>query len=261
MGRAELEDGQGKTKHRQAVNENKRPRCGACSFDLDGFATRIYFAGGVPLRDQAQARELRSGGFHFSPMTETQKEKAFYLASLIGVFCPGRQHDKEFETNKSQFLEACAIYWENRVDLKCVAFAAAGHVDYLALDRDAFAELMVALQNQSIPQYARDSINQQIAELRSKKAVPKTTRPRRPVRVYLMRNTRNGLVKIGHSSNPIVREGTLQSQEPEVELLGHWPGTIDDEHELHEAYSTARVRGEWFKLTDNDVSEIKERFA
>lgn len=37
--------------------------------------------------------------------------------------------------------------------------------------------------------------------------------------VYLMKNSRNGLTKIGHSSNPVFREKTLQAEEPEINLL------------------------------------------
>ncbi len=81
-------------------------------------------------------------------------------------------------------------------------------------------------------------------------------KPRRAAYVYLMRNNRNGLYKIGYSSNPKHRESTLQSEEPEVELIWSTPGTEEDEKAMHAYYDQKRVRGEWFKLTKRDVRVI-----
>lgn len=71
--------------------------------------------------------------------------------------------------------------------------------------------------------------------------------------VYLMKNRRNGLVKIGISTNPSRRERTLQSEEPDIDLLFSSPSSIRVEKSLHELFSKKRVRGEWFKLNDDDV--------
>lgn len=76
----------------------------------------------------------------------------------------------------------------------------------------------------------------------------------RPTFVYLMKNTRNGYYKIGRSDNPKFREKTLQSEEPEVELLHVWPGTKLIEEGLHAEFSSCRVRGEWFNLEDSDLT-------
>jgi hypothetical protein len=76
--------------------------------------------------------------------------------------------------------------------------------------------------------------------------------------VYLMRNSRNGLVKIGFSTNPKYREATLQSEEPEVTMIFSALGTRRDERSLHHDYLEFRVRGEWFNLTDGQIAEIKE---
>lgn len=79
--------------------------------------------------------------------------------------------------------------------------------------------------------------------------------------VYLMRNLRNGLVKIGFSTNPKHREGTLQSQEPEIQLLNKWPSTMANELVIHGWFSKKRVRGEWFALDDSDIERIERSFA
>jgi ribosomal protein L33 len=76
--------------------------------------------------------------------------------------------------------------------------------------------------------------------------------------LYLMKNKRNGLTKIGISKDPNLREHTLQSQEPEVELLLAWKGKAHIEEPLQEHFYLKRVRGEWFKLTKRDIRFIKE---
>ena len=92
--------------------------------------------------------------------------------------------------------------------------------------------------------------------------------PRRPPQpkpptigfVYLMKNIRNELYKIGFSTKPNVRERTLQSEEPEIALVCCREGTVAHEHALHAKYHDKRVRGEWFRLSLNDVLEISGGF-
>ena len=79
--------------------------------------------------------------------------------------------------------------------------------------------------------------------------------------VYLMRNQRNGFIKIGFSRDPKYREATLQSEEPEVELLTKFVGDMSDEESLHERFSAKRLRGEWFKLTDEDILSINDEMS
>jgi hypothetical protein len=75
--------------------------------------------------------------------------------------------------------------------------------------------------------------------------------------IYLMRNIRSGKTKIGLSVNVRFREKTLQSEEPEVEVLFSCEGTRRDEIKLHSIFSEQRVRGEWFSLEDNDIEYIR----
>ena len=72
---------------------------------------------------------------------------------------------------------------------------------------------------------------------------------------YLMLNNRNGYYKIGKSVNPKFREKTLQSEEPEVELIH----VIykDVESRLHTMFAGKRLRGEWFALDENEVNSEK----
>lgn len=77
--------------------------------------------------------------------------------------------------------------------------------------------------------------------------------------VYLMRNARNSLVKIGFSKQPKFREKTFQSEEPEVTIICAHKGTIGNEKELHSEYSEHRVRGEWFRLSDSQIECISAK--
>ncbi len=78
--------------------------------------------------------------------------------------------------------------------------------------------------------------------------------------VFLMYNKRSGLYKIGHSKNPEFRENTLQSEEPEIELLASCLGTRNDERKLHVRFSGFRVRGEWFALSELQAETIRKEW-
>lgn len=76
--------------------------------------------------------------------------------------------------------------------------------------------------------------------------------------VYLMKNLKNGNVKIGISENPRYREKTLNSEEPDIELLtsklfNSREDALKIEKMLHLQFSEYRVRGEWFSLDPEDV--------
>jgi hypothetical protein len=78
--------------------------------------------------------------------------------------------------------------------------------------------------------------------------------------IYVMRNG-SGHYKIGHTrGNPKFRENTLQSQEPEVELMFYFEGTTEDEKSLHTMFSEQRKRGEWFLLSGEDLEKIRDYF-
>ena len=80
--------------------------------------------------------------------------------------------------------------------------------------------------------------------------------------VYLMIDTTNDFYKIGISNKPQYREKTLQSQKPTVELIcsKEYPKRLmaeTIESSLHKLYDSKRIRGEWFELSNQDVSDIK----
>lgn len=82
-----------------------------------------------------------------------------------------------------------------------------------------------------------------------------------PCYVYLMVDISNGFHKIGISSHPEYRERTLQSEKPTIEKIcaKQYPSRViaqSIEGALHTAFASKRIRGEWFNLTDEDVSQI-----
>ncbi len=84
-----------------------------------------------------------------------------------------------------------------------------------------------------------------------------TAFPSNIYKTYLMKDG-NGYTKIGRSKNPELRERTLQSENPTIELLA----TVNDDIEsfLQNKYSAYNVRGEWFKLSDKQINSIIKRY-
>jgi len=76
--------------------------------------------------------------------------------------------------------------------------------------------------------------------------------------VYLMVNTDTSLIKIGKSNNPGYRERTLHSQEPTIHIIAIWCCSREVEKKLHTKFHNKRVRGEWFRLTIADLTEIEK---
>ncbi len=83
---------------------------------------------------------------------------------------------------------------------------------------------------------------------------PDAAMPDKPTMTYLMVDDRDGLIKIGCSTNPQFREATLQGQAPQIRLLAVCGDNV--ERLLHKLYAPHRVRGEWFRLTEDQVSSI-----
>ena len=81
--------------------------------------------------------------------------------------------------------------------------------------------------------------------------------------VYLMVDNTNHFHKIGISNKPEYREKTLQSEKPTIELVCHklFPTrkiSESIEKALHESFKDKRLRGEWFDLSEEDISNIKK---
>jgi len=80
-------------------------------------------------------------------------------------------------------------------------------------------------------------------------------------KIYVMIDKNTGFYKIGRSKNPLVREKTLQSEKPTIEMLHTYDGKIKYEKDLHTMFADKRVRGEWFDLSGTDIEKIKNFFT
>lgn len=81
--------------------------------------------------------------------------------------------------------------------------------------------------------------------------------------VYFIKNESNNLVKIGRTSSLNTRLENLRAEYKQpLTLIGtiETKDTINSELEMHKRYKDKRFTGEWFKLTDKDIGEIKEKF-
>lgn len=76
--------------------------------------------------------------------------------------------------------------------------------------------------------------------------------------IYLMIDKNTGYYKIGRSKNPKIRETTLQSEKPTIEMIFSVESKMSDEKVLHDLFKDKRIRGEWFDLSGSDINKIKE---
>lgn len=61
--------------------------------------------------------------------------------------------------------------------------------------------------------------------------------------LYILRDNRNGYIKIGFAAAaPTAKEN------PNSQLIFDWKGSLAEELELHNRFSEYRIRGEWFDL-------------
>jgi hypothetical protein len=77
--------------------------------------------------------------------------------------------------------------------------------------------------------------------------------------VYLILELLSGLHKIGWTASSDTRKrlATLQTAcSSELRLVGSFTATLDSERRLHTLFQPQRVRGEWFRLSTDDVVNI-----
>jgi hypothetical protein len=75
--------------------------------------------------------------------------------------------------------------------------------------------------------------------------------------VYVIEAVGTGLYKIGFSSSPKRRSAGIETQSPvPTRLVGVIAGTRTHEAEWHYCFRDKRERGEWFRLTEEDVEHI-----
>ena len=75
------------------------------------------------------------------------------------------------------------------------------------------------------------------------------------MKTYLMQS--GDKYKIGQAKSPIARCKQLQTGSSEkIEVVSYCDESLVSEKQLHELYSSDRDEGEWFNLSEDDVSNI-----
>jgi hypothetical protein len=128
-----------------------------------------------------------------------------------------------------------------------------GHAVDITPDCDC---LMCAQWHSAAVQDLKEQAEAEKARRKLEKKVPK---PRKPTFIYLALDEKTEYIKIGRARNPSARERTLQSENPQVTMLSCGPANAELERELHLEYSQYRVRGEWFRLSNDQAEKIKKR--
>lgn len=77
--------------------------------------------------------------------------------------------------------------------------------------------------------------------------------------VYFVQEPLSGAIKIGIARDMAQRMITLQTSHPHrLKLLGHCPGGVKLEKQLHAEFDADRLEGEWFKVSDRLLARISE---
>jgi len=103
-------------------------------------------------------------------------------------------------------------------------------------------------------EYSLKGLNKQQIQEYTKRNTKKSIN----TKTYLIKNRRNGFYKIGRSKDPLKREQTLQSEEPDIVMVKTWDEDI--ESKLHKDYKDYRIRGEWFELSKAQVIYICTKY-
>lgn len=82
--------------------------------------------------------------------------------------------------------------------------------------------------------------------------------PKQPIKTYLLKDTATNTIKFGASMRPHHRESTLHAEKPTMQLMAVCAGKID--HVLKKQYKHLHVRGEWYLLSQSELSEILSQY-
>ena len=108
----------------------------------------------------------------------------------------------------------------------------------------------VELKNDSIKTMSKTKIFSSIKQVPEKKKGI----------IYIVRCNRTGLYKIGMTTSTIKnRLKSLKTSNPDIELITHYEDVYDVvgiEKHLHDIYESQRVSGEWFSISEDDISKI-----
>lgn len=168
--------------------------------------------------------------------------------------------DKNFETILGAWTDShhsCELCKISVIHANTYLYNSAGYLVPLNEVREiarAAAQYLSSVTEEEVVAY-----NNWLRDKRIKKSSGHRGEKKEPAKtfIYLLFNRRNGYYKIGRAKVVEFREKTLQAEEPDIELICSFPGTSTVEKNLHQLYHEKRIRGEWFQLSEDDVSHIK----
>lgn len=83
------------------------------------------------------------------------------------------------------------------------------------------------------------------------------SRRQRPVRLYALRCTETGRIKIGSSRDPEARHRTLRSlSSTRIELIAHCWASASTEQMVHKSLRRHRLHGEWYHVAPRVLAII-----
>lgn len=125
---------------------------------------------------------------------------------------------------------------------------------------EKFAEQLILLLDEFAPEsslywYLREAV--MISKIAIKEREERVSKSQK-CKTYLMIDKNTGFTKIGKSIRPSKREYTLQSEKPTITLFKVCDKLV--ERELHNLFSSKRIRGKWYDLSDKDIKYILEKY-
>lgn len=119
---------------------------------------------------------------------------------------------------------------------------------------------------QSAIQERLSVISESVEDLVKKNSIldlPTKYKKHRSNKVYFIQ-AENGLIKIGIAFDVEYRLSFLNTASPVELTLLFWVDTDEArglEKSLHHLFKTKRVRGEWFRLTSDDITWVKSNYG
>lgn len=100
----------------------------------------------------------------------------------------------------------------------------------------------------------------------SRRTTDKSDKPKRmPLKcqIYVIKDSIRGVYKIGRGACAKTRFKGLKTANPGIELVAFYDGDENDETYLHSKFKDigSHIDGEWFRLDDEDLMEIKSYFS
>lgn len=144
-------------------------------------------------------------------------------------------------------IESIVANWikETNISENCIEYEA-NNIKIKLCDETYFIVFRMILSLSKLLREAeKNKFNPEIKEVVQKETNQKT---------YLMFDENTKLVKIGRTNNPKLRETTFKNSNPFIKCI--YICNNDVEIMLHRKFKNKKIKGEWFKLSDDEIANI-----